>query len=385
MKELPILSNESSRPQEEKNKTKTFLDDLRQGHQEFEVWADGHPAMFAAWCREKPARERLNPAQENTILTGVTTNPRLLTQAIQSTPYLQERAWAKSKKKDTSPQCFARLLRDESIRSATKIMRFQFEASKGRYGWVSAQVNPHQAYNADAMIREGEELASLAPNIMVKLPATSAGFVALENLTAKNIATNTTLSTTASQAQAALRALERGEGRRKGGGSWRCVLTFMAGRLGATLSRAHPTEIDAQDARKIELLALETQHNLVHKANSHCKLLVCSLRADTVDRALGTESAHLAAALGRPWVLTCPTPFMERVLRFTMSPIPLVLSEEDRARLCKLPMVQAAFDPNALPMKSLLEWPALVQNREEHIVAHNEMLHLAQHLRESLP
>lgn len=361
---------------------KTIFHSLHHGHEETELWADGHPAMFSAWCGEDLTRKDLDPTRHDALLRGVTTNPILLVQAIAITPSIQEGAWAKMEGRD--PKRFARLLRDQAVCEATAAVRVRFGATGGRDGWVSAQVDPYKTHDVDAMVREGEELAALAANVMVKLPATEAGIAALENLTANGIATNTTLLTTTSQARAALDALGRGRGRRKERGPWRAVLTFMVGRLGDALVRTHSAEIDAHDARRIELLALEAHHQLVSKAGDDAKLLICSLRVDAIDQSLGTESAHLAAAHGKPWILTCPTPFIERVLALATCPTPITLSEEHRSRLCRLPHVKLALDPDALPVESFVEWPALVQNRIEHIAAQDEVFRLAQHLMENL-
>lgn len=70
-------------------------------------------------------------------------------------------------------------------------------------GSVSAEVI---ALDAEGMIKEGRELAALAPNITVKLPMTPEGLKACSVFTAEGIKTNVTLIFSANQALMAARA-----------------------------------------------------------------------------------------------------------------------------------------------------------------------------------
>ncbi|REB05916.1 fructose-6-phosphate aldolase [Sporosarcina sp. BI001-red] len=70
-------------------------------------------------------------------------------------------------------------------------------------GSVSAEVI---ALDAEGMIKEGRELAALAPNITVKLPMTPEGLKACSVFSAEGIKTNVTLIFSANQALMAARA-----------------------------------------------------------------------------------------------------------------------------------------------------------------------------------
>jgi transaldolase len=76
---------------------------------------------------------------------------------------------------------------------------------------------------------------SLAPNLMVKIPATAAGIVAIEEVTAQGVNVNATVSFTAPQAVAVADAVERGLKRREAAGHSTAnmvpVCTLMVGRL----------------------------------------------------------------------------------------------------------------------------------------------------------
>ncbi len=70
-------------------------------------------------------------------------------------------------------------------------------------GPVSAEV---VGTKRDEMIREGEELHALAPNVAVKVPVTTEGLAAIKALTDKGVTINTTLCFTVPQALLAARA-----------------------------------------------------------------------------------------------------------------------------------------------------------------------------------
>lgn len=70
-------------------------------------------------------------------------------------------------------------------------------------GDVSAEVI---ATDLEGMIKEGEELASLHPNIVVKVPCIEAGIKAIKYFTRKGIRTNCTLVFSVGQALLAAKA-----------------------------------------------------------------------------------------------------------------------------------------------------------------------------------
>lgn len=70
-------------------------------------------------------------------------------------------------------------------------------------GPVSAEV---LATDAKKMVEEGVELASIAPNVVVKIPLIQEGIKAVYELSSKNIATNVTLCFSANQAFLAAKA-----------------------------------------------------------------------------------------------------------------------------------------------------------------------------------
>ncbi len=69
---------------------------------------------------------------------------------------------------------------------------------------VSVEVNPHHT-EFEKMVAEGQKLAAMCPNFVIKLPATEAGFKAVAVLKDEGIRTNLTLVFSAAQALQAMR------------------------------------------------------------------------------------------------------------------------------------------------------------------------------------
>jgi transaldolase len=121
-----------------------------------------------------------------------------------------------------------------------------FEATKGAKGYLSMQVNPKYYPSAELMVAQGAELAALAPNIAVKIPATESGIAAIEELTARGIRCNATVSFSVSQALSVAGALERGLRKASAAGqkagAVRPYITLMIGRVDDQLRRVAEAE-----------------------------------------------------------------------------------------------------------------------------------------------
>ena len=118
---------------------------------------------------------------------------------------------------------------------AAKLLEPAFAAHSGRNGRLSVQTDPRLYRDAPAIVRQAEQFDRLAPNIIVKIPATSAGIAAIEAATAQGITINATVCFTLPQCVAVAEAIERGLTRRQALGhdvsSMGPVCTIMVGRL----------------------------------------------------------------------------------------------------------------------------------------------------------
>ena len=119
--------------------------------------------------------------------------------------------------------------------AAAALLEPAFDASGGRDGRLSIQTDPRLWRDADRLVEQAVHFDGLARNILVKIPATSAGITAIEEVTARGISINATVSFTVPQALAVGEAVERGLHRREAAGhdvsSMGPVCTIMVGRL----------------------------------------------------------------------------------------------------------------------------------------------------------
>jgi transaldolase len=118
---------------------------------------------------------------------------------------------------------------------AARLLVDYFEATGGRDGRLSIQTDPRLHRDADALVAQAVEFSQLAPNIIVKIPATATGIAAMEEAAYRGVSINATLSFTVAQAVAVGEALERALDRRAADGlperEFGHVVTIMGGRL----------------------------------------------------------------------------------------------------------------------------------------------------------
>lgn len=126
------------------------------------------------------------------------------------------------------------LVRDISARSAALLAPI-FDAHKGKNGRLSIQTDPRLFRDTQAILRQAEEFARIAPNMIVKIPVTKAGIPAIEEATYRGISINATVCFSLPQCIAVAEAVERGFKRREKEGkeiaSMGPVCTIMVGRL----------------------------------------------------------------------------------------------------------------------------------------------------------
>lgn len=128
-------------------------------------------------------------------VTGATSNPTIFAKAITGSDRYdsQLRELAATGVRDPQELFFALALDD--VRAAARELREVYDQSGGRDGFISFECTPDVADDAPATIAQALALwRRLAqPNVMIKVPATDAGLVAIEELTALAVNVNVTL------------------------------------------------------------------------------------------------------------------------------------------------------------------------------------------------
>jgi transaldolase len=168
---------------------------------------------------------------------GATCNPVIVVAALKKEMSLwvgRIRALIDELPNATEDQIGWQLVREISIKSAA-LLRPTFDLYKGRNGRLSIQTDPRLYRDARAIVDQSEEFSLLAPNMIVKIPVTSAGIPAIEEATYRGISINATVCFSLPQCVAVAEAVERGLRRRESEGreiaSMGPVCTIMVGRL----------------------------------------------------------------------------------------------------------------------------------------------------------
>lgn len=119
--------------------------------------------------------------------------------------------------------------------AAAELLLPSFERTGGRNGRLSVQTDPRLHRDPAALVEQAVHFSEMAPNIIVKIPATAVGLVAIEEATYRGVSINATVSFTVPQAVAVAEAIERAMDRRAKDGlpehEFGSVATIMGGRL----------------------------------------------------------------------------------------------------------------------------------------------------------
>ncbi|AZQ38836.1 transaldolase [Streptomyces cyaneochromogenes] len=127
-------------------------------------------------------------------VVGVTTNPSIFQAAIGSGEGYEEQLADLAVRGVTVDEA-VRMMTTADVRAAADILRPVYDATDGRDGRVSIEVDPRLAHHTVATIAEAKQLAWLVdrPNVMIKIPATKAGLPAITEVIAQGISVNVTL------------------------------------------------------------------------------------------------------------------------------------------------------------------------------------------------
>ena len=211
---------------------------LAKTHPDLEIWWDSSPLVYNQWVGKmideaEPARKAILEEQlarlynldepAKSIFRGCTTNPLLSWQVIKSDPAFWGE-WIDDLIQDRTGDSLDELVWQtykEIVRRGARMYMPIFEATKGRFGWISGQLDPRLFTETERMVRDAEELSALSPNVMIKVPASMQGIEVVRILTSRGISTNTTVCFTLPQimasAHAAMEGIKIAEGK---GISW---------------------------------------------------------------------------------------------------------------------------------------------------------------------
>ena len=140
-------------------------------------------------------------------IVGVTTNPAIFQSALaDSSAY--ETALTEAVRADRDVDAVVRALTTSDVRDACDVLADVHRATGGVDGRVSLEVDPGLADDTAATVEQAVELSRVVdrPNVMIKIPATSAGLPAITDVIGKGIDVNVTLIFSADQYRAVAEA-----------------------------------------------------------------------------------------------------------------------------------------------------------------------------------
>ena len=167
-------------------------------------------------------------------LRGMTSNPTIFEKAIAGSCDYDE-AIRKALAADpaiTTVALYERLT-IEDIQMAAGVLRPVYDASGGADGFVCFEVAPDLAYDTQVTISEARRLwkAIARPNLMIKVPGTKEGILAIETLIAEGINVNVTLMFSLAHYEAVAQAYIRGIEKNKNPKNVGSVASFFVSRV----------------------------------------------------------------------------------------------------------------------------------------------------------
>ena len=210
---------------------------------------------------------------------------------------------------------------EEMSIEAAKLLEPTFEAHRGRNGRLSIQTDPRLFRDTEAILRQAVRFNALAPNMIVKIPATSAGLPAIEEATYRGISVNATVSFTLPQALAVGEAVERGLRRREGDGkdvsTMGPVCTIMVGRLDDWLKVVMDRENISTDPGYLEwagVAVLKKAYRIFKERRYRARLLSAAFR----------NHLHWSEFIGGDVVISPPWAWQQRFAASDIEVIPRI-------------------------------------------------------------
>ncbi len=387
-----------------------LLEDLAAVSPGMEIWWDSSPVIWDNFCAKELAKvddadkdvvkgqfaRMYNTADpKSQLFRGVTTNPPLSQQAINDDPD-RWRARAKEILAETpgldKEGLFWALYRDV-VKQGSDAYLPLFEATGYKEGYLSGQVDPRSAFDAEAMLAQALEIHTINPNVMIKVPGTKQGYEVIEALTAKGIATNNTLTFVLPQLLDCAKTVARGLEKAKADGvdlsKWRSVITHMEARYGdlgglRDFGAEKGIEVTEADVRIAELAIFKKAYKTVKERGYPSKMLSCSLRlGPTVD---GKQRIwHLEEKAGADIVVTCPPPLIDELIffptpediEFKAGQIEVDPPKDVLDKLMRIPYFERAYEEDGYTRDEYNEHPALKKTADSFMKATNEMVDFA--------
>jgi transaldolase len=217
----------------------------------------------------------------------------------------------------TEDQIAWKVVEEVSVRGA-ELLKPTFDREGGRNGRLSIQTDPRLYRDTAAIVDQALHFSRIAPNMIVKIPATRAGIPAMEEATYRGVSINATVSFTLPQCVAVAEAVEHGLRRREQEGkdisTMGPICTIMVGRLDDWLKVVMERENIAVDPGVLEwagVAVFKKTYALFKERGYRLRLLSAAFR----------NHMHWSELIGGDVVISPPHSWQ---VRFNASDIPVM-------------------------------------------------------------
>jgi transaldolase len=269
----------------------------------------------------------------------------------------------------TEDQIGWKLVEEMSVRAA-KLLEPTFEEHGGRNGRLSIQTDPRYFRDAGAMLENATAFNLLAPNMIVKIPATRAGIVAIEEATHRGLSINATVCFTVPQCIAVAEAVERGLRRRESEGkdikSMGPVCTIMVGRLDdwlKVLLERRAITIDPGYLEWAGVAVFKTTYGIFRQRGYRLRLLSAAFR----------NHMHWSELIGADAVISPPSEWQRRLNAGDIEVLPRIDDPVDPTVVDRLleqfPDFRKAYSEDGLAIEEFDSFAPTVRTLRQFIAA----------------
>lgn len=252
-----------------------------------------------------------------------------------------------------------------------------YEKFGGRNGRLSMQTDPRLARDAVALADQAQAFSRVAPNVIVKIPATAKGIAAIEDAVARGVSINVTVSFSVPQAIAAAEAIERGMATREAAGhdvsAMGHVVTIMVGRLDDWLKDCvarDGVDIDPTYLEWAGVAAFKRAYGIFQERGFRSRLLSAAFR----------NTKHWSEFVGGDVVISPPFAWQQRIQdecevvvedRMAIPVDPAIIDA-----LSELPEFRRAYDPDGMTIAEFDGFGATRKTMRQFLGADEELDHL---------
>ena len=291
---------------------------------------------------------------------GATANPTIVVDVWRKDPAAnRERArqLAAANPTATEDELAWLMVEEMSLRAAPLLMP-TFERFGGRKGRLSMQTSPTYYRSTGKLVEQAVHFASLAPNIVVKIPATKAGIAAMEEVTFRGVSINCTVSFSVAQAVAAAEAVERGLRRREAAGlptaDMGPVITIMVGRIEDWLNHLVARDgiiLDPGATAWSGVAVFKRAMGIFNERGYRARILAAAIR----------HHLHWSELIGGECILTLPSSWQKKFNRSDVDVVARADRPVDPAIVAQLerhfPDFVKAYEPDGLTVDEFDAWP----------------------------